>query len=167
MTAFATRRYPKKKKALRYYVGFLSSQISAFFSVGDLFQSFPTDDDIWLAGKNWPQESYNRHSELKPRRVRALGWRRHDRNIYGKVGHWFIVSVIWMRPPLTGSRLSEGFSKEGGSGRGNNRHWLRSIIAVWMSFLLMVQSRFCPLITWLGTIVTVSWINNTIVSGNE
>jgi len=33
----------------------------------------------------------NRHPELKPRRVRAVDWNRHEDNIYYKATHWFEV----------------------------------------------------------------------------
>ncbi|KAK1027934.1 hypothetical protein LTR33_017420, partial [Friedmanniomyces endolithicus] len=32
-----------------------------------------------------------RHPNLKPRRVRALDWKRHDRNSYHKIVEWFAV----------------------------------------------------------------------------
>jgi len=42
-------------------------------------------------GKNWPQAFHKRHPELKPKKVKALDWNRHDNNIYDKITHWFEV----------------------------------------------------------------------------
>jgi len=42
-------------------------------------------------GKNWAKALENRHPELQARRVSALDWDRHEKNIYGKVTHWFEV----------------------------------------------------------------------------
>ena len=54
-------------------------------------RSFPhassTDGAIKPRGKNWPQGFYNRHPKLKAKRVRALDWHRHDKNIYPKISH--------------------------------------------------------------------------------
>lgn len=46
-------------------------------------------DHVRPPGKNWPQGFYKRNSELKPRRVKAMDWKRHDHNIYGKMTNWF------------------------------------------------------------------------------
>ncbi|KAM0714593.1 hypothetical protein Q7P37_009889 [Cladosporium fusiforme] len=42
-------------------------------------------------GKDWPQAFCKRHPELKVARLRALDWRRHEKNIYAKVVHWFDI----------------------------------------------------------------------------
>jgi hypothetical protein len=31
-----------------------------------------------LPGKNWPQAFYKRHPELTSRRLKAIGWKRHE-----------------------------------------------------------------------------------------
>ena len=36
-------------------------------------------------GKNWAKALENRHPELKARRVKALDWNRHEKNIYEKI----------------------------------------------------------------------------------
>jgi hypothetical protein len=41
--------------------------------------------------KNWTKAFENRHPELKARKVRALDWNRHEKNIYHKIEHWFEV----------------------------------------------------------------------------
>ena len=38
-------------------------------------------------GKNWAKAFENRHPELQVRRVKALDWNRHDKNIYEKITH--------------------------------------------------------------------------------
>jgi len=50
-----------------------------------------TDKPIKPPAQNWPQSFQKRHSELKARRVRALDWNGHEKNIYNKVTHWFEV----------------------------------------------------------------------------
>jgi hypothetical protein len=42
-------------------------------------------------GKNWAKALENRHPELPARRVSALDWNRHEKNIHEKVTHWFEV----------------------------------------------------------------------------
>ena len=42
-------------------------------------------------GKNWSQAFHTRHPELKPRKVKAVDWNRHDNIIYDKITHWFEV----------------------------------------------------------------------------
>ncbi|KAJ5471897.1 hypothetical protein N7539_008466 [Penicillium diatomitis] len=42
-------------------------------------------------GKNWPQGFYLRHPQLKGRRLRAIDWKRDDRQIEEKVRHWFAI----------------------------------------------------------------------------
>jgi hypothetical protein len=39
--------------------------------------------------KDWPQAFCKRHPELKVARLRALDWRRHEKNIYKKIVNWF------------------------------------------------------------------------------
>lgn len=52
-------------------------------------------------GKNWPQGFYKRNPQLKPRRMRAMAWDRHDHTIYPKVTEWFsIISEQWERPDV-------------------------------------------------------------------
>jgi hypothetical protein len=54
-------------------------------------QDLATDDTIKPPGKNWPQGFYKRHPELRAKRVKALDWDRHDRNIRDKIREWFDV----------------------------------------------------------------------------
>ena len=46
---------------------------------------------VKVPGRNWAQGFERRHPALKSRRVRAMDWNRHDRNIYEKITHWFEV----------------------------------------------------------------------------
>ena len=41
--------------------------------------------------RNWTKALENRHLVLKARRVKALDWNRHEKNIYKKITHWFEV----------------------------------------------------------------------------
>jgi predicted Fe-Mo cluster-binding NifX family protein len=41
-------------------------------------------------GRNWAKALEKRNPELKARRVKALDWNRHERNIYEKITDWFI-----------------------------------------------------------------------------
>jgi hypothetical protein len=50
-----------------------------------------TDRPLRPPGKNWAKALGKRHSVLKARRVKALDWNRHEKNIYGKATHWFEV----------------------------------------------------------------------------
>ena len=62
------------------------------------FQTLTADDDIKPPGKNWPQDFYKRHSELKARTVRPLDWARHD--IYEKVVGWFELARRELSAPV-------------------------------------------------------------------
>jgi DDE superfamily endonuclease len=53
------------------------------------FQIPATDDGVKPPNKNWPQDFYKRHPDLKPRTLKPLEWERHD--IYEKVVEWFTV----------------------------------------------------------------------------
>src|SRR2546421_3686291 len=50
-------------------------------------RSFMTDHGVRPPNKNWPQDLYERHPELKPRILKPLEWEQH--NIYEKVAQWF------------------------------------------------------------------------------
>lgn len=47
------------------------------------------DRSVRPPGPNWAKALENRNPELKARRVKALDWNRHEKNIYEKVEHWF------------------------------------------------------------------------------
>jgi hypothetical protein len=54
-------------------------------------------------GKNWAKALEKRNPELKARRVKALDWKRHERNIYEKITDWFtkigpVVEDLIIRP---------------------------------------------------------------------
>jgi hypothetical protein len=52
-------------------------------------------------GKNWAKALENRHPELQARRVSALDWNRHEKNIYWKVIHWFeVIGKILQDPAI-------------------------------------------------------------------
>jgi hypothetical protein len=58
-----------------------------------------TDRAIKRPNKNWAQAFERRHPELKPRRVKAMDWNRHDKNIYDKITDWFEVIEKELRRP--------------------------------------------------------------------
>jgi hypothetical protein len=43
--------------------------------------------------KEWPQAFCKRHPELKVARLKALDWRRHEKNIYAKIVNWLPMST--------------------------------------------------------------------------
>jgi hypothetical protein len=52
-------------------------------------------------GRNWAKALENRHPELQARRVKPLSWDRHEKNIYGKVTHWFeVIGRILQDPAI-------------------------------------------------------------------
>jgi hypothetical protein len=77
--------YPVRVKALPYFALVIRRQRS--FN----FQAPAADETIRPPGKNWAQAFYKRHPGLKARRVKALDWNRHEKNIYDKVTHWFTL----------------------------------------------------------------------------
>jgi Tc5 transposase-like DNA-binding protein len=64
------------------------------------WRSSTTNEAIKPPGKNWPQAFHKRHPELKPRKVKALDWNRHDKNIYGKVTYWFEIIGPQLHDPI-------------------------------------------------------------------
>jgi DDE superfamily endonuclease len=52
-------------------------------------QRSTTDEVINPPGKNWPQAFHKRHPELRLKKVKAIDWDHHHRNIYDKITHWF------------------------------------------------------------------------------
>ena len=40
-------------------------------------------------GKNWAKSLEKRHPEIKARKVKALDWDRHEKNIFTKIEYWF------------------------------------------------------------------------------
>ena len=62
-------------------------------------QRSTTDKAIKPPGKNWPQGFIKRHPALKPKRLRAMDWKRHDNNIYNKVINWFEVIENVVKDP--------------------------------------------------------------------
>lgn len=56
-----------------------------------IFQAPAANETIRLPSHNWPQAFCKRHPEHKPKRVKALDWNRHDKNIYDKIQQWFDI----------------------------------------------------------------------------
>ncbi|KFZ16899.1 hypothetical protein V501_02020 [Pseudogymnoascus sp. VKM F-4519 (FW-2642)] len=64
-------------------------------------QRSTTDKAIKPPGKNWPRAFSKRHPALKPRRVKAMDWKRHDNNIYDKITHWFeVIGTVLQDPAI-------------------------------------------------------------------
>lgn len=51
----------------------------------------PDDRPHKPPSKNWVRAFKKRHPETQARRVKALDWNRHEKNIYWKITHWFEV----------------------------------------------------------------------------
>jgi len=51
--------------------------------------------------KNWSKAFETRHPELRARKVRALDWNRHEKNIYHKIEHWFeLIAKVLEEPAV-------------------------------------------------------------------
>jgi hypothetical protein len=59
----------------------------------------PIDRPLKPPGKNWPKAFEKRHLETAARRVTAMDWNRHDKNIADKITHWFEVIGRVLRDP--------------------------------------------------------------------
>ncbi|KFY96253.1 hypothetical protein V500_02535 [Pseudogymnoascus sp. VKM F-4518 (FW-2643)] len=70
-------------------------------------QRSTTDKAIKPPGKNWPRAFSKRHPALKPRRVKAMDWKRHDNNIYNKITHWFEPCDVGVFAPLKAAYRDE------------------------------------------------------------
>ena len=91
---------PEEEKALATFLLLMSDlgqpvrvkYISSLaFSIARQRSIVTTDDTIKPPNKNWPRAFEKRNPELKARRVRAIDWRRHEKNIYIKITHWFEI----------------------------------------------------------------------------
>lgn len=49
----------------------------------------PTERPLKAPGRNWARALEKRHPILVARRVKALDWNRHEKNIHGKITQWF------------------------------------------------------------------------------
>jgi hypothetical protein len=95
----AKNGYPLPVKFLRSLALVIARQRSSTFQIID------PSLEIRPPGKNWPQGFYLRHPQLKARRLRAIDWKRDDRQIEEKVRHWFTVPLLavnWLIPPFSG-----------------------------------------------------------------
>ncbi|OGE47263.1 hypothetical protein PENARI_c052G08478 [Penicillium arizonense] len=81
----ADNGYPLPVRFLRSLALVIARQRSSTFQITD------PRLEIRPPGKNWPQEFYLRHPQLKARRLRAIDWKRDDRQIEDKVRHWFAI----------------------------------------------------------------------------
>lgn len=53
-------------------------------------------------GKNWAKSLENRHPELKAKKVKALDWDRHEKNIFPKIAYWFeVIGEVLRNPEIT------------------------------------------------------------------
>ena len=78
--------YPARVKDLRRYAAILLRR-RAPQRQGRTPSEVPAHSQT--PNKDWPQAFCKRHPELKVARLRALDWRRHEKNIYAKIVNWF------------------------------------------------------------------------------
>jgi hypothetical protein len=81
----ADNGYPLPVRFLRSLALVIALQRSSTFQITD------PRLEIRPPGKNWPHDFYLRHPQLKARRLRAIDWKRDDRQIEDKVRHWFAI----------------------------------------------------------------------------
>jgi hypothetical protein len=57
-------------------------------------------------GKNWAKALENRHPELKAKKVKALNWDRHEKNIFLKMAYWFeVIGKVLEDPDITSENV--------------------------------------------------------------
>ena len=78
--------YPARVKDLRRYATILLRR-RAPQREGRTSSEVPAHSQT--PNKDWPQAFCKRHPELKVARLKALDWRRHEKNIYAKIVNWF------------------------------------------------------------------------------
>jgi hypothetical protein len=81
----ADNGYPLPVKFLRSLAVVIVRQRSSIFQARD------PSLKVRPPGKNWPQGFYRRHPQLRACRLRAINWKRDDRQIEDKVRHWFAI----------------------------------------------------------------------------
>lgn len=61
-----------------------------------------SDRPLKPPGKNWAKSLERRHPRLKAKKVKALDWDRHEKNIFPKIEHWFDkIGKVLGRPDVT------------------------------------------------------------------
>ena len=89
--------HPAEEKALATYLNQMADLVnpvrikylpSLAFSIA---RRRSTTKVIKPPNKNWAQAFQKRHPELKSRRMKAMDWNRHEKNIYDKIIDWFEV----------------------------------------------------------------------------
>jgi hypothetical protein len=58
-----------------------------------------TDWPLKPPGRNWAKALEKCYPELIAQRVKALDWKRHKKNTYGKIAHWFEVVKDVLQDP--------------------------------------------------------------------
>lgn len=56
--------------------------------------------------KNWAKALENRHPQLKAKKVKALDWDRHEKNIFPKIAYWFeVIGKVLEDPDITSENV--------------------------------------------------------------
>lgn len=65
-----------------------------------------SDRPLKPPGRNWAKSLEKRHPRLKAKKVKALDWDRHEKNIFPKIEHWFDESGKMLgRPDATQEKV--------------------------------------------------------------
>jgi hypothetical protein len=99
---------PSEEKALEKFLKLMSDfenpvriKFLPSFAFSIARQRSTTNKSIKPPGKNWAQGFQKRHLALKSRRVRAIDWKRHEKNIYDKIIHWFeVIGKVLQDPAI-------------------------------------------------------------------
>ena len=88
--------YPARVKDLRHYAAVVLRKRAA--KRGEESSS-EFSEHHFTPGKDWPQAFCKRHPELKVARLRALDWKRHEKNTYPKIVDWFDLMRVQLEEP--------------------------------------------------------------------
>ena len=123
-------------------------------------------------GRNWAKALESRHPVLQARRVSALDWNRHEKNIYWKVIHWFeVIGKILQDPAIlaenvynmdeTGAMLSMPGSVKVLVGKDDKRNYRGARVkrtSVTAVECISADGRYLdPMIIWPATTHRSNW----------
>jgi hypothetical protein len=121
--------------------------------------------------RNWPQEFYKRHAELRASKSSALDWNRYD--IYNKVAQWFeVIGKVLADPAVrpenvynmdeTGIMLSKLNSVKVLVGKDNKRGYrgarVKRTTITAIECVSAVGQYLDPMIIWPGSTHRANWL---------
>lgn len=123
-------------------------------------------------GKNWARAFQRRHPELKAKKVGALDWNRHEKNVRPKITHWYkVIGKVTQDPDIleenmynvdeTGTMLSNLCSVKVLVGKDDSRNYrgarVKRTTVTAIECISADGRRLKPMIIWPATTHRSNW----------